>query len=430
MTNTSERKIEELLQKGSPCLQSECVTFTGTLASMTHKQAMELVTQNGGTPTTSVSQQTTMLVVGEEGWPLDDDGQTSQKLQQTQERQEKGQDCKILNESEWLHLLGLEERRREFHSLFTPAMLSKLLNVPVSKIRAWEKLQLIEPVRKVYRLPYFDFQEVASVRSLAELIESGASTVHLKKSLQRLNGVLDGIERPLAQLEMLCRNSRLLYRDGRGLVEADSGQRFLDFFSDEDEAETDGKKRKSPREVSPVVIMHPARNRMHGNVEETQEQLRWSSKKWYREGCRLLAANRTQEAVEAFRLSLIEDPANADAHFNLAEALYRLNNLSGALERYYSTVEIDENFIEAWTQLGCVYSELGEYDSAMQALEIALEVHEEYPDAHWHLADILYQIGRHDEAVPHWKMYLDHDRQSPWAETARQRLLEANVIDE
>ncbi len=55
-------------------LSGERVAFTGTLASMTHRQAAELVAQQGGAPPEHVSSKTTLLVVGEEGWPLEADG--------------------------------------------------------------------------------------------------------------------------------------------------------------------------------------------------------------------------------------------------------------------------------------------------------------------------------------------------------------------
>ncbi len=63
------------LPESSPCLQGERVAFTGTLASMTHSQAHDVTTKYGGEAVTHVSGRTTMLVVGEEGWPLEDDGQ-------------------------------------------------------------------------------------------------------------------------------------------------------------------------------------------------------------------------------------------------------------------------------------------------------------------------------------------------------------------
>jgi hypothetical protein len=49
---------------------------------MIHRDAIRLVEQYGGRATHSVSGSTTMLVIGEEGWPLEDDGGASQKLQQ------------------------------------------------------------------------------------------------------------------------------------------------------------------------------------------------------------------------------------------------------------------------------------------------------------------------------------------------------------
>ena len=100
------------IETGSPPLQGERLAFTGTLASMTHRQAAELTEQHGGAATSDVSRQTTMLVVGEEGWPLESDGQPSLKWQHANELVQEGLPLRILNESDWLYLLGLEERTR------------------------------------------------------------------------------------------------------------------------------------------------------------------------------------------------------------------------------------------------------------------------------------------------------------------------------
>ena len=58
------------------------MAFTGTLASMTHAQAADLVARHGGSAGEHVTRQTSLLVVGEEGWPLEEDGQPSVKLLQ------------------------------------------------------------------------------------------------------------------------------------------------------------------------------------------------------------------------------------------------------------------------------------------------------------------------------------------------------------
>ena len=56
------------------------VAFTGRLACMSRAEAFEVVRQHGGTPSQAVTRRTNVLVVGELGWPLLDDGRPSNKL--------------------------------------------------------------------------------------------------------------------------------------------------------------------------------------------------------------------------------------------------------------------------------------------------------------------------------------------------------------
>src|SRR6476620_3563482 len=56
------------------------VAFTGRLACMSRAEAFEVVRQQGGTPSQAVTKRTNLLIVGELGWPLLDDGRPSNKL--------------------------------------------------------------------------------------------------------------------------------------------------------------------------------------------------------------------------------------------------------------------------------------------------------------------------------------------------------------
>jgi NAD-dependent DNA ligase len=56
------------------------VAFTGRLACMTRAEAFEVVRQHGGMPSQAVTKRTNLLIVGELGWPLLDDGRPSNKL--------------------------------------------------------------------------------------------------------------------------------------------------------------------------------------------------------------------------------------------------------------------------------------------------------------------------------------------------------------
>ena len=56
------------------------VAFTGRLACMSRAEAFDVVRQCGGTPSPAVTKRTQVLIVGELGWPLLDDGRPSNKL--------------------------------------------------------------------------------------------------------------------------------------------------------------------------------------------------------------------------------------------------------------------------------------------------------------------------------------------------------------
>ncbi len=380
-------------------LAGERVAFTGTLASMTHNQAHALVESHGGTATEHVSRQTTLLVVGEEGWPLEPDGKPALKWQQVERWRAEGLEIRVATESEWLEFVGLSESRQEVHRHYTPAMLSQVLNVPVNLIRAWERTQLIKPVARVFRLPYFDFQEVASARRLAELVSAGVSCKEIRSSLERLGQVFGGVERPLSQLEVLARDRRVVVRNARGRLTTAAGQMLFDFEPPAAASES------GP--VLPIPLDAP---------------LELSAEEWFAEGCRRAERGDLATAIEAFRMALMDEPDRADVQFHLAEALYRAGNVRGAIERYHAAVELDHDYLEGWTQLGCVYAEVGELEAAVEAFDVALDVHSDYPDAHLHLAEALHQLGRTAEAVPHWRRYLDFDQRGPWAAAAKERL--------
>jgi DNA-binding transcriptional MerR regulator len=404
VTETTSAPVES-----SPPLAGERVSFTGTLASMTHAQAAEVVRQHGGEATEHVSRQTTMLVVGEEGWPLEEDGSPSVKLRDVEQWNKAGEQIRIVEEADFLHLVGLSETRDEVRRLYTPATLSTLLDVDVRVIRSWERAGLIRPVRKVYRLPYFDFREVNSVRKLTELLDAGVPRSEIEQTLRRLPGFNNGIERPLEQLQLLARDRRVVLRDQHGLIVPTSGQRLFDFDPEERQS-------VQPRTES---LEHPPSVPF---LQITQTPRQWTARDWFVEGCRRHADDDITGAIEAFRLSLMTETENPEAHYYLAECLYRQRKVEAALERYYVAAEEDHDYLEAWIQIGSLHRQLGEPEQALNAFDIALDIHADFAEAHYHKAEALCEMGRDIEAIDHWEAYLEQDSRGPWAETARHRL--------
>ncbi|HEY3969220.1 MAG TPA: tetratricopeptide repeat protein [Planctomycetaceae bacterium] len=390
----------------SPALAGERVAFTGTLASMTHRQAQERVADNGGTAAEHVSRQTTMLVIGEEGWPLEPDGKPSVKLQHAERLNVEGLDIRIVRESEWLGFVGLDGRRGELHRRCTPAMLSRMLDISVHEIRRWERMGLIKAVAHVCRLPFFDFQEVAGARRLAELVDAGVPVREIQSSLARLETVIGVGSRPLAQLDILASDKHLLYRDARGNLKTAAGQRLFDFDA-------------SSPSAAPADELLPL------PIPEAPTRHNWTARDWFEEGRRLADDGLLASAIEAFRMSLMDEHDAPEVQFHLAEALYRQGSVPAALERYQIAAELDHNYLEAWTQIGCLLAELGRLTEAIDAFDIAIDIHPNYPDAHLHKAESLHQAGQTAAAMPHWQKYLEFDQSGPWAEAARKRLEEA-----
>ena len=95
-------------------------------------------------------------------------------------------------------------------------------------VRRWHRRGLIVPRREVRKLPYFDFQEVATARQLAELLAAGMSPQAIEKKLAELVRYRPGVERPLAQLSVIVEGKQLLLRQGDGLI-APGGQLWFNF---------------------------------------------------------------------------------------------------------------------------------------------------------------------------------------------------------
>ncbi|MFO0061601.1 MAG: tetratricopeptide repeat protein, partial [Planctomyces sp.] len=179
-----------------------------------------------------------------------------------------------------------------------------------------------------------------------------------------------------------------------------------------------------------------------GGVRSESEP--WTAEEWFHEGCRLSESGEFEQAVTVFRRSLCllgsasgglgvrraggwgggEEPLQpdpADVNFHLADALYRGGRLEAAVERYYCAIEWAPEFIEAWSQLGCLQAELEEFEAAEESLRAALAIHPSNPDVLLSFAQLLDRLGRESEAVEYWRQYLQFDSRGPWSEHARMR---------
>jgi len=375
-------------------LRGQRVSFTGTLATTSRRQACQLVRDAGGEPVEGVSRRVSMLVVGMYGWPLLPDGSVSRKLQRAEELNRQGRRIRILSEADFLELLGLSERTPASRKQYDAEQTCRLLEIPPERLRRWEQLSLIRPYAGRY-----DFQDMVSLRTIAELVSRGVRPETIARSLHGLAAVLPGTDRPLAQLRVAAENPRTILADLGGTRVAPDGQLLLAFDAADEPSEA--------QSLRAAVAVEPAALTAEG---------------WFERGRAFEENERFEEAERAYRRALELRPRLAEAHFNLGNVLRELGRLEPAAECFRRAGDCDAGLAPAWYNLADVQEEQGRLEDAVANLRRALAADPAYADAHFNLALCLERLGRLTEARTHWAAYQRLDPGSEWADLARLHL--------
>ena len=398
-------------QLGPVELSGKRIALAGKLGGMNRREAANLLRSFSASVVDLDAPAIDWVVIGAEESPLSEAELLSPELLAAAA----GGTVEVIAETELWQRLGLVDIERSIKRFYTPAMLANLLGVSVRVIRRWHRRGLIVPVRTMHKLPYFDFQEVATARRLAELVAAGASPQAIEERLRELAEVLPEVARPLAQLSVLVEGRHVLLRQGEGLIEP-GGQLRFDFAASEQGVAADA---ESP-EILSLASQAAGRQAIAGDhltafppaepvAEDAADDL--LSAVYESED-----AGDLTSAIDHCRAILARDGLRADICFLLGELLYRDGQIEAARERYFCAIELDDTFVEARTSLACVLAETGRHDLAIAALRGVLSLHEDCPDAHYHLATILEEQGQHEEAAEHWQRLQQLAPDSPWVQ--------------
>ncbi|MFO0012441.1 MAG: tetratricopeptide repeat protein [Planctomycetota bacterium] len=298
--------------------------------------------------------------------------------------------------------------------LYTPAMMAGLLKLSPRHIRRWHRMGLLRSIRIAHRIPYFDFEQVQCAKRIASWMALGAKPTSIQRELSNFGRRIN--DQSLIDLDLVFDGRRLLLRESGKLVGA-HGQLHLDF----DEADSRGDLDSDSATLSFAERVNAA--------SEDLPRASWSDSESPLSRDDMLAAaeehedaGQLEQAIEWYRVILAQHGPHPEIAFQLAELLYRSGDLSAARERYYNAIEIDEDFVEARVNLGCVLAETGQLDLAIAAFQGALARDDHYPDVHYHLARSLDEIGSADKARRHWLRFVQLAPHSPWAEEALDRI--------
>ncbi len=403
---------------GEAAIRGRRITIVGRLGGMNRREATNLLRSYGAVVVESDSAAVDWIVIGAEESPLAE----AELIEEATRRRGLPSQSQILHETDLWQRLGLVDSEHFVRKLHTPAMLAHLLGVSVRVIRRWHRRGLIKPVRTLHRLPYFDFQEVATARRLAVWVASGASPEAIERRLLQLIEIVPDLRRPLDQLSILVEGKHVLLRQGEGLIEP-GGQLRFDF---DHLGQSDDETGLSPNDQAPIISIRFPGSTANDSLafppvdpdhldDEGDDELLMSAYAAEDDGD-------LQHAVDCYHALLARDGSRAEWHFQIGELLYRMGENIAARERYYAAIEVDPDFVEARSSLAGVLVETNQFELAVAAYQGTLALHDDYADVQYNLARLLDQLDRPLEAERHWQRFLDLAPGSPWADEARDRL--------
>lgn len=386
----------------SPLIAQSRTAIIGRLAAMSNAAAAELLRRNGISVVEPNDPSVQVLVLGEWDFSWTDSPDLRRHLADVPASVlQKGP--KILTETELWQALGMLEAGGDVRRWFTPAMLADLIGVPTSFVRRWHRQGLLKAARVVHRLPYFDFSEAAAARRLVLLREEGFSLDAITQRVRKLLPFLPAVERSLSRMTLVADGRRILLRRETGLVDP-VGQLHFDFEADSEDV------LRERGDASTVVELPLRRGNACGEPTPSDATALVA----LAEACD--EEGRLTEAVEHYRAAIAAGGLSPDLCFQLGDVLYRLGDLAAARERFWTAVELDDDFVEARVNLGAVLAESGDLDLAEAAFRGALTLVPDYPDAHYLLAKLLREMGRLDEAARHRREFVRLAPHSPWAQ--------------
>jgi tetratricopeptide (TPR) repeat protein len=344
------------------------VAFTGRLACMSRAEALEVVRQRGGKPSPTVTKRTKILIVGELGWPLLDDGRPSNKLSRATEY-----GVPVVSERRFLEWIGksIPDSVQKAYSADQLAALSKM---SIGMIRELSQLSVLDE-----RDGLFSFRDLASARQIAKLLNDGVRLSEIIRAVSEIRKWLP---------------------DG-GLAAA---RLHAGALSDVQVEQSGGRTNKYGQFVLAV-------NHTREDPDELFD--------------RALAAEQIGNIADAerlYRILMKSDPTDASAPFNLGNMLRASIRTVEAEAALRAATHANPAFAEAWYNLADLLDDQGRSEVAIECLRKAIVVAPDYIDAMFNLALLLQRKGAYVEAADYWRQYLMSDRASEWAARARRSL--------
>jgi hypothetical protein len=126
-------------------------------------------------------------------------------------------------------------------------------------------------------------------------------------------------------------------------------------------------------------------------------------------GLALARLSRSNEAVEAFKQAIRNEPDDSGLYYNLGVSYIRLGNHNEAIKAFRQTLRIKPNDAEALLNLGYSYGELSQDKKAIEAYKEAIKFKPDFVEAHYNLGKTYLKLKKRRMSIEQYKILKDLD---------------------
>ena len=113
------------------------------------------------------------------------------------------------------------------------------------------------------------------------------------------------------------------------------------------------------------------------------------------------------EAIRFLNKSIEIDENYVDAYYNLAHIFQSLDKNQEAIDCYNKTIEIRPNYFAAYNNLGNIYREQRDFEASLDCFKKAIEINPKYADSYNNMGNALTEMGELNAAVDSFKTALE-----------------------
>jgi len=125
----------------------------------------------------------------------------------------------------------------------------------------------------------------------------------------------------------------------------------------------------------------------------------YSAENHYNLGHARSKQDKTNLAINNFKLAILLNPEFSNAHNSLGIALKSAGQIEPALHSYRKAIEIDPNFAEAFYNMGNLFKDEGNLEDAKRCFKSSLAIEAGLCEAHFNLGVIYKTQGKLDQAI-------------------------------